>query len=185
MQRSFFVLPDVAASLPRDENLTQVTSAMKPGQCMMWFCFGKENNSSRRVILKIELEINNLNSILSRSAVTPVFPHGERECMYECVLVLLGSRNPKCCSQCFVPKYRKMLNTCIHIISRLSRLALCLPLVFLSVAHTLPSPVPPSPSLSFTQSLAFSLVLSHWYCELQCCEQPWLTNTFTGSSESR
>jgi len=39
--------------------------------------FGKENNSSRRVILKIELrlELNNLNSILSRSAVTPVFPH--------------------------------------------------------------------------------------------------------------
>ena len=28
----------------------------------------------RRVILKIELELNNLNSILSRSAVTPVFP---------------------------------------------------------------------------------------------------------------
>ena len=27
-----------------------------------------------RVILKIELELNNLNSILSRSAVTPVFP---------------------------------------------------------------------------------------------------------------
>jgi len=41
---------------------------------MVWFCFGKENNSSRRVILKIELEINNLNSNLSRSAVTPVFP---------------------------------------------------------------------------------------------------------------
>ena len=38
-------------------NLTQVTSAMKPGQeCMVWFCFGKENNYSRRVILKIELE---------------------------------------------------------------------------------------------------------------------------------
>ena len=55
-------------------NLTQVTSAMKPGQCMIWFCFGKENNSSQRVILKIELELNNLNSILSRSAVTPVFP---------------------------------------------------------------------------------------------------------------
>jgi len=35
-------------------NLTQVTSAMKPGQeCMVSFCFGKENNSSRRVILKI------------------------------------------------------------------------------------------------------------------------------------
>jgi len=56
-------------------NLTQVTSAMKPGQeCMVWFCFSKENNSSRKVILKIELELNNLNSILSRSAVTPVFP---------------------------------------------------------------------------------------------------------------
>ena len=55
-------------------NLTQVTSTMKPGQCMIWFFFGKENNSSRRVILKIELELNNLNSILSRSAVTPVFP---------------------------------------------------------------------------------------------------------------
>ena len=41
---------------------------------MIWFCFGKENNSSRRVILKIELELNNPNSILSRSAVTPVFP---------------------------------------------------------------------------------------------------------------
>jgi len=36
--------------------------------------FGKENNSSRRVILQIELELNKLNSILSRSAVTPVFP---------------------------------------------------------------------------------------------------------------
>ena len=60
-------------------NLTQVTSAMKPGQeCMVWFCFGKENNSSRRVILKIKLEIHNLNSILSRSAVTPVFPIGCR-----------------------------------------------------------------------------------------------------------
>ena len=54
-------------------NLTQVTSAMKPGQeYMVGFCFGKENNSSRRVILKIELELNNLNSILSRSAETPV-----------------------------------------------------------------------------------------------------------------
>jgi len=39
-----------------------------------WFCFGEENDSSRRVILKIELELNNLNSILSRSAVTQVFP---------------------------------------------------------------------------------------------------------------
>jgi len=34
-----------------------------------------ENSSSRRVILKIELELNNLNSILSRSAMTPVFPN--------------------------------------------------------------------------------------------------------------
>jgi len=41
---------------------------------MIWFCFGQANNSSRRIILKIELELNNLNSILSRSAVTPVFP---------------------------------------------------------------------------------------------------------------
>ena len=39
-----------------------------------WFCFGKESDSSRRVILKIKLELNNLNSILSRSAVTLVFP---------------------------------------------------------------------------------------------------------------
>jgi len=38
------------------------------------FRFGKDNNSSRRVSLNIELELNNLNSILSRSAVTPVFP---------------------------------------------------------------------------------------------------------------
>jgi len=45
---------------------------------MIWFCFGKENTSSRRVILKIELELNNLNSILSRSAVTPVFPDDQR-----------------------------------------------------------------------------------------------------------
>ena len=49
---------------------------------MIWFCFGKENNSSRRVILKIELELNNLNSILSRSVVTPVFPDGSR-CAWE------------------------------------------------------------------------------------------------------
>ena len=34
-----------------------------------WFCFGEENNSSRRVILKIELELNDLNSILSRSGM--------------------------------------------------------------------------------------------------------------------
>jgi len=46
---------------------------------MVGFCFGKENNSSRRVIFKIELELNNLNSILSRSTVTPVFtaPQGQ------------------------------------------------------------------------------------------------------------
>ena len=57
------------------KELAQVTSAIKPGQeCMIVFCFGKENDSSRRVILKIGLELNNLNSILSRSAVTPVFP---------------------------------------------------------------------------------------------------------------
>jgi len=31
---------------------------------------------SRRVIIKIELELINLNTILSRSAVTPVFPRG-------------------------------------------------------------------------------------------------------------
>ena len=41
---------------------------------VLGFFFGKENNSSRRVTLKIELELNNLNTILSRSAVTPVFP---------------------------------------------------------------------------------------------------------------
>ena len=41
---------------------------------MIWFCLGEESNSSRRVILKIELELNNLNSVLSRSAMTPVFP---------------------------------------------------------------------------------------------------------------
>ena len=33
-----------------------------------------EGNSSRRLTLKIELELNNLNSILSRSAKTAVFP---------------------------------------------------------------------------------------------------------------
>ena len=56
-------------------NLPQVTSAMKSGQgCMIWVCFGEESISSRRVILKIELELNSLNSILSWSAVTPVFP---------------------------------------------------------------------------------------------------------------
>ena len=42
-----------------------------------FFCFGEESNSSQRVIiLKIELELINLNSILSQSAVTPVFPVG-------------------------------------------------------------------------------------------------------------
>ena len=46
--------------------------------------FGKENNSSRRVILKIELESNNLNSILSRSAVTPVFPEGSLGVVHTC-----------------------------------------------------------------------------------------------------
>ena len=46
---------------------------------MVGFCFGRENNSSRRVILKIELELNNLNSILSRSAVTLVFPVEQSE----------------------------------------------------------------------------------------------------------
>ena len=62
-------------------NLTQVTSAMIPVQdSIVGFASVKRffffNNSSRRVILKIELELNrdNLNSILSRSAVTPVFP---------------------------------------------------------------------------------------------------------------
>ena len=39
----------------------------------------EENNSLRRVILKIELELNNLNSSLSRSAVTPVSPKRELE----------------------------------------------------------------------------------------------------------
>jgi len=33
-----------------------------------------EINTQSLLILKIELELNNLNSILSRSAVTPVFP---------------------------------------------------------------------------------------------------------------
>ena len=53
--------------------------------------FGKENNSSRRVILKIELELNNLNSILSRSAVTPVFPTDIYiyVCLFVFTLVLL------------------------------------------------------------------------------------------------
>jgi len=50
-------------------------SAMKTGQgAMIGFCFSEESTSSRRVILKIELELNNLNSILSRSAVSPAFP---------------------------------------------------------------------------------------------------------------
>ena len=40
-------------------NLTQVTSAMKRGKNACWHCFGKENNSSRRVLLKIEPELNN------------------------------------------------------------------------------------------------------------------------------
>ena len=63
-------------------NLTQVTSTMKPGQGSMFgFFFGKANNSSRRVISKIELELNNLNSILSLSAVTPVFPSSSSICL--------------------------------------------------------------------------------------------------------
>ena len=57
------------------KNSTQVTNAMKTGQgCIIGFCFSEESTSSQRVLLKIELELNNLNSILSRSAVTPVFP---------------------------------------------------------------------------------------------------------------
>jgi len=74
-------------------NLTRATSTMKPGQeCMVWFSFGKENNSSRRVILKIELELNKINSILSRSAVTPVQTsaaccvHG---CVFDCVFTYI------------------------------------------------------------------------------------------------
>ena len=58
-------------------NLTQVTSAMKPVQdSMVGFASVKRITlqSSRRVILRIELELNNVNSILSRSAVTLVFP---------------------------------------------------------------------------------------------------------------
>ena len=44
------------------KELAQVTSAIKPGQeCMIVFCFGKENDSSRRVILKIELELKTEN----------------------------------------------------------------------------------------------------------------------------
>jgi len=46
------------------EKSTQVAS-MKTGQGgMIDFCFGKESTSSRRMILKIELESNNINSIL-------------------------------------------------------------------------------------------------------------------------
>jgi len=44
------------------QELAQVTSAIKTGQeCMIGFCFGKENDSSRRVILKIELELKTEN----------------------------------------------------------------------------------------------------------------------------
>jgi len=59
-----------------------------------WFCFGKKNNSSRRVILKIELELNNLNSILSRSAVTTVFPLPVCVCVcvYVCVCLYVHAR---------------------------------------------------------------------------------------------
>jgi len=75
MQSNILASRGIVAFNFSPRNLTQVTSAMEPGQeCMVWVCFGKENNSSRRVILKIELELNKLNSILSRSAVTPVFP---------------------------------------------------------------------------------------------------------------
>ena len=50
---------------------TQVTSAMKTGQGgMIGFFFSEENTSSRRVILKIELELSNINTIVSLSAVT-------------------------------------------------------------------------------------------------------------------
>jgi len=42
---------------------------------MLWFCFGKKITLREGLfIVKIELELNNLKSILSRSAVTPVFP---------------------------------------------------------------------------------------------------------------
>ena len=84
-------------------NLTQVTSAMKPGkECMVGICFGKENNSSRRVILKIEPELNILNSILSRSAVTPVFPthlqtHIQRHTPL--TLALMYTRSLSACTQ--------------------------------------------------------------------------------------
>ena len=59
---------------------TQAACATKTEQGAMiiflqYFALGEKRNSSRRVILKIQLEVNNLNSILSRSAVTPVFPH--------------------------------------------------------------------------------------------------------------
>jgi len=37
-------------------------------------CFGAEQLFAKGLWLKIQLELNNLNSILSRSAVTPVFP---------------------------------------------------------------------------------------------------------------
>ena len=105
------------------KELAQVTSAIKPGQeCMIVFCFGKENDSSRRVILKLELELNNLNSILSRSAVTPVFPEvsiyvcfrdafvrtriGVRVCVCRCVCVLwmhlsLSLCRSKCARVCW------------------------------------------------------------------------------------
>jgi len=59
-------------------NLTQVTSTMKPGQDSMFGFSSVKRITLREVILKIELEPNNLNSILSRSAVTPVFPIWEK-----------------------------------------------------------------------------------------------------------
>jgi len=37
---------------------------------MIGFFFSEENTSSRRVILKIELELSNINTIVSLSAVT-------------------------------------------------------------------------------------------------------------------
>jgi len=47
-------------------NLTRITNTMKPGQeCMVWLSGGKENNSSRRVILQIEQELNNKLSLVT------------------------------------------------------------------------------------------------------------------------
>ena len=55
-------------------NLTQVTSAMKPVQDSIVGFSSVRALLFARVILKIELELNKLKSILSRPAVTPVFP---------------------------------------------------------------------------------------------------------------